>query len=116
MSETINPDLDDAIAEQTQRETMIRQAGLLAKLKDRFGVPDAELADWLDTHKTSISNLRRLDRPLTMRQELMIYDYLGYAWARNVILKLCPQDLAHILKVKDNLRSRKRRLRPGATL
>jgi len=116
MSEMFTTDINDSSEEPSQRTTMIRQAALVEQLKARFEVPDAEVAVWLDTHKTSISNLRRLERPLTMRQELMLYDYLGYAWARNVVLKLCPQDLAHILKIKDNLRSRKKRMKPDTQL
>lgn len=94
-----------------QQATMVRQAALVEELKAKFDVPDAEIAVWLGAHKTSISNLRRLERPLTMRQELRLYDFLGYAWARTTILKMCPEDLAHILTVKDNLRSRKHRKR-----
>ena len=96
-----------------------RDIALIDRLKDKFGCKsDKEVALMLKMDHTVLSAVRRSARQvekegkpgakartLTPVQRLRGFDRLGYAWARQTLFVIFPDEVAHELVQKDNERT-----------
>ena len=83
---------------------------LLDALKKQFDFAlDYELCEFLEMSQTQISQVRSKTnpRPLQTKQRVMIYDHLGYAWARGAIIDLFPEQVGHKLRAMDILKTKR---------
>ena len=79
---------------------------LLDQVKAKFGIKDdKDLVKWIGLQRSSISEIRNGHRHLPLKQKVECYDHLGYAWARDAILAMFPDETKEKLRQKDNERS-----------
>ena len=77
---------------------------VLDALKKQFDYEmDCQIGDLLDMSPTQISQVRSKTNPraLTTKQRILAYDHLGYAWAREAMLDLFPEQISHKLRAMD---------------
>lgn len=82
-----------------------RQRELIAKLRAARNITDSDVAKLLGTSKTIISKVQARKRELTLPQEIMLFDLLGYTWTREMVLKILPETVANQMRAWDNERS-----------
>ena len=114
------PNDNDLLFTMFESTLLERDIALVDRLKDKFGFKsDKEVAAMLKMDHTSLSAVRRCarqveesggeltgkERMLTTLQRLRGFDRLGYAWARQSLFVLFPDELAHELVQKDNERT-----------
>jgi hypothetical protein len=81
---------------------------LLSTLREAFGFKcDQDVALILGCPRQHVGQINKGVRSLTAYQKLVIYDRMGYAWARDAILALFPDKTTERLRELDNERTRK---------
>lgn len=83
-----------------------RHIQLLQELKTKFDLADWEIAKVLEATAPIISDVRGGRRQLTFAQELRAYNRLGYAWARDAMLAMLPDETHIKLLKKDQDRTK----------
>lgn len=83
-----------------------RHIQLLQELKTEFDMADWEIAKLLEATAPIISDVRAGRRQLTFAQELRAYNRLGYAWARDAMLAMLPDETHDKLLKKDQDRTK----------
>lgn len=83
-----------------------RHIQLLQELKTKFDLADCEIAKVLEATAPIISDVRGGRRQLTFAQELRAYNRLGYAWARDAMLAMLPDETQDKLLKKDQDRTK----------
>ena len=77
---------------------------LLDELKKQFDYEmDYQIGDLLGMSPAQISQVRSKTNPraLTTKQRIIAYDHLGYAWAREAMLDLFPEQISLKLRAMD---------------
>ena len=97
-----------------------RDIALMDRVKEKFGMKqDRDLAELLGVNKSILSEIRSYaksvatgnapegkHRCLTPLQRLKAFNHLGYAWARDALIAIFPENLQNDLLKIDNERTR----------
>jgi hypothetical protein len=88
-----------------------RDLELLDRVKAKFDIKsERQLAEFLDINKTTLSEIRSelnpKGRKLTALQRLRAFNHLGYAWARDALMAIFPDDWRDDLLKSDNERTK----------
>ena len=80
----------------------------LERLKDlqlAREINDSQAAKLLGISRQFLSSVKLGDRPMPTMLRFAILDLLGYAWTRDNLITLLPDDVADLIRAKDRLQT-----------
>jgi hypothetical protein len=88
--------------------------GRLDQLKKRFGInSDVVLASTVGISPAMLAHVRAGRRPLPLPARIRLLDKLGYAFTRDKLLEILPNEARAVLTEIDNRRHNKKMLKKG---
>lgn len=74
----------------------------LKELQVERELNDSKTAILLGISRQFLSSVKLGDRPMPAMVRFNLLDFLGYTWTRDNLLLLLPDDVAELIRAKDN--------------